>query len=240
MTTIAIMQPTYLPWIGYFALMERVDTFVFLDSVQFDRRSWQQRNRIKAAEGVLTLTIPVINKGLREQLIKDVKIDPSSNFVRKHIGTISRSYSKAQFYSEFRDCIFGVMESNFESLSDLNIALILKIKEILGIECNILKSSEMNVGGAKADLLAGISKKLSADKYISPLGSMEYLEESTAFKDRNIDVGYNHFEHPTYKQLNGEFVSHLSVIDLIFNEGPQSLQLIRDGIVKGGAFEARP
>ncbi len=224
------MQPTYLPWIGYFALMDRADVFVFLDSVQFERRSWQQRNRIKSSGGSLMLTVPVINKGLRDQRIADVKINLSSNFVRKHVSAINLAYSKAPFYQQYAPEIFSVLEQNSGQLCDLTVPLILKIKDMLGINCEYIKSSSMDVTGKRADLLADICEKLSANTYISPPGASGYIDKSNAFEEKNIRVLYNMYEHPEYRQPHGEFRSHLSIIDLLFNEGPDSLAIIRKGI----------
>ena len=102
MTTVAIMQPTYLPWLGYFALMDRVDTFVYLDSVQFARRSWQQRNRIRSADGEVMLTIPVAKKGLRDQKIAEVEILYSSEFPRRHVDILSANYRRADILRYIR------------------------------------------------------------------------------------------------------------------------------------------
>jgi len=231
MKTIAIMQPTYIPWLGYFALMDQVDIFVFLDSVQFDKRSWQQRNRIKTPNGIQLLTIPVISKGLMEQAIEKVQIDQTSNFATKHTRSISMSYSKTPYFKEYKDKFFSILQNNDKYLSDLTINLILFIKELIGIECQVKKSSSMDIKGTKASLLANICKYLSADTYISPLGSKCYLDKSTAFSEKNIKIKYNNYTHPVYNQLYGDFISHLSIIDLLFNEGHNSLSIIQKGLL---------
>ena len=228
--TVSIMQPTYIPWLGYFALMIRSDVFVLFDDVQFARRSWQQRNRIKTADGIQILTIPVQKKGMVNQNIIDVKTDRSSNYIKKHIGTLERSYSKASYYKVYKDEIFSIIENNYEYLSELTINLILKLKEILCIETKIIRSSELKVGGKSAEYLANICKLLNADIYISPDGSKGYLDKSSDFINHNILVKYNEYKHPEYKQLYGDFIPFLSVVDLIFNEGPRSLEIIRKGI----------
>ncbi len=227
---IAIMQPTYFPWLGYFALMDRVDEFVFLDSVQFERRSWQQRNRIKTANGVQLLTVPVMKKGLRQQKINEVEIQQDVNYIAKHIGSISAAYSKAPFYDRYREDLFSVLAENYTKLSDLTIGLTVKLKNMLGIECCLCKSSDMDVSGTKADLLANICEQLSATQYISPVGSRGYLEASTAFQEKNIAVEYNEYIHPEYPQLFGTFEPFMSIIDLLFNTGPDSLAIIRSGV----------
>ena len=231
MKKIAIMQPTYLPWIGYFSLMEQVDTFVFLDSVQFARRSWQQRNRIKTAHGLQMLTVPVVKKDRYEQKIKDAEIESTANFSKDHIRAIQTSYAKSHFYKEYSPRIFLILEKSPVKLSALTRGLILTLKDILGIKCPCVCSSDLEITGAKDELLANICARLSADVYLSPVGSKVYLDDSLALPKKNIKLLYNNFNHPTYKQLSGDFVPFLSVIDLIFNEGPRSLDIIRAGIL---------
>ena len=225
------MQPSYLPWVGYFALMDQVDIFVFLDSVQFDRRSWQQRNRIKILSGMQMLTVPVFKKGFRDQCIADVRIDRTTDFAKKHIRTISMAYTKAPFFKQYEEDIFNVISERFEKLADLTTSLILKIQDILGIECRCVNSKDLNEKGSKAELLANICERLDGKTYISPVGSKVYLEQSDSFKRGGIEVKYNNFKNPVYNQLGGEFIPYMSVIDLIFNEGPKSIEIIRKGIV---------
>jgi len=225
------MQPTYLPWLGYFALMDRVDTFVFLDSVQFAKRSWQQRNRIKTANGEVMLTIPVQNEGIRNCIIKEVRINKEENFIAKHVETIRRAYIKAPFYSLYANELFLCLDKENDSLCSLTTSLILKIKEFLGVKSEIIFSSDMDISGKKDELLADICVKLSAKRYISPVGSKVYLDRSESFAKRNIDILYNEYTHPIYTQLYGEFVPYMAIIDLLFNEGPDSLRIIKQGCI---------
>ncbi len=229
MKSIGIMQPTYLPWLGYFAMMAEVDTFVFLDSVQFERRSWQQRNRIKGPAGAQTLTIPVRSKGLREQLIQEVKIEETADFRRKHVKAIQCAYSKARYYHQYKDAIFHSIETCGDSLCELNIQLIMHLKELLGIHVPCFRSSETPAIGTKADLLVSICEHFGAKRYLSPVGSKVYIDQTTVFEDHHIRVEYNDFQHPVYEQLYGEFLPFLSIVDLLFNEGPASLQIIQKG-----------
>jgi hypothetical protein len=229
MTTAAIMQPTYLPWAGYFGLMDKVDTFVFLDNVQFDRRSWQQRNRIKTANGEQWLTVPVISKGRRDQLIRDVEIDTEQKFAPSHIRSIEQNYAKAPYFNEFSRSILGVLEQEHSRLRDLTLTLIGAIADLLGIGTRCVTASDLEATGAKDELLANICEEIGADHYISPPGSKAYLEADTTFQDRGIGLSYFEFEHPVYRQMYDGFVPYMAVIDLMFNKGPSSLTLIRQG-----------
>ena len=223
----AIMQPTYLPWSGYFGLMQSVDVFVLLDSVQFARRSWQQRNQIKTANGAQWLSVPVQSKGKRDQLICEVELDKSSGFAATHRRSIEMSYAKTPHFKQFADTLLPLLDNSSPLLADLTIGLILQLKARLGITTRVLRSSELDVSGAKADLLASLCKQLDATTYVSPPGSKEYLDESDAFAKIGISLQYFEFKHPEYLQPFGDFLPNMSIIDMLFNCGEQSSVLIQ-------------
>ncbi|MDY7003475.1 MAG: WbqC family protein [Cyanobacteriota bacterium] len=227
--TIAIMQPTYLPWIGYFDLIDYVDCFVFLDSVQFNKRSWQQRNRLKGAKGVTWLTVPVISKGRREQKIFEVEIDLSRQFQAKHLKTIANCYSKAPFFSQYIDELSTIFHNTHYCLAELNIELIQWFCKQLGISTQTLRSSDLNIEGKKTELLVNICEVLDANCYLSAEGSRVYIEENNLFETKNIRLAYHNYKHPIYDQLYGEFIPYLSILDLLFNKGELSLFLIQKG-----------
>jgi hypothetical protein len=229
MTRVAIMQPTYLPWIGYFGLMNSVELFIFLDSVQFTKRSWQQRNQIKNANGSQWLSVPVITKGRRDQKIHEVMIDPTANFGADHRKAIEYNYRKSPYFDVIAPELFSILDKPHQSLSNLNIELTLMLKQLLGIETPTLRSSEMNGEGYKADLLLSLCQEVNAEEYISPPGSQGYLDESDAFIEANIPIKYFDFHHPEYSQLFGEFLPYMSVIDLLFNEGNNASTIIIEG-----------
>ena len=215
MTTVAIMQPTYLPWLGYFALMDRVDTFVYLDSVQFARRSWQQRNRIKSATGEMMLTIPVAKKGLRDQKIADVEILYGPEFPRRHIDILAANYRRAEFFDTYAPPLYGLLETAHRKLADLTIAICEWLAEVFGITARRIRSVTMDNAGAKADLLVHLCRQLDATRYISPVGSHDYLAEFDAFAKAGIELYYHGYEHPTYPQLYGPFLPFMGAIDLL-------------------------
>lgn len=227
--TVAIMQPTFLPWIGYFALMDRVDEFVFLDSVQFAHRSWQQRNRIKTAQGAQWLTVPVMNRGKRSQVISEVLISGPAEFGRAAMASIRSGYARAPHFGTTQG-VLTTLEHTPDHLCDLTIPLILAIKDQLGIGTPCVRSSTMVVAGSRQDLLVSICRARGAERYVSPPGSHVYLDGSTAFEDAGIELAYYHYRHPEYPQLWGAFEPYLSVVDLLFNVGPASLAVIRSGV----------
>ena len=219
---IAIMQPTFLPWIGYFSMMNFVDTFVLLDDVQFDKRSWQQRNRILSSTGPLWITIPIITKNLSKQKINEARILYEKDFVKSMIKTIESNYVKARYFEDYSDEIFKIFKTRPQKLSTLTINLILLIKDFLDIKTNIILSSEIKAEGKKDKLLANISEQLQAKVYVSPPSSSRYLDESDEFKKKKIKVEYFQFQHPVYSQMYEKFEPHMSVIDLLFNCGLKS------------------
>ena len=221
------MQPTYLPWIGYFSLMDQVDTFVFLDSVQFDKRSWQQRNRIKTSQGELFLTVPVVTKGRQSQKIFEVEIDTTQRFSDKHLKTIKNNYAKTLFFSEYWEEISELFHRDCHFLADLNIALIEWFRTKLDIEVEFVKSSSLKIEGKKVELLIAICQEVGAESYLSPLGSKDYIKENNLFRDSGITHLYQNYSHPHYQQLYGNFIPYMSILDLLFNEGDSSLKLIR-------------
>ena len=227
----AISQPTYLPWVGYFDLIDQVDAFVFLDSVQFEKRSWQQRNRIKTSSGLQWLTVPIAVRGKQEQRIDEAEIQ-GPTVLENHLRTIELHYRKAQhfetYYPGLADVFHGSQASSL--LVDLNLRLIRWITQALGLQTTLYRSSEMLVSGKRTELLASIAHSIGATEYISALGSADYLlNELNVMTDRGIGVKFQHYEHPEYTQLFPPFLPYATVLDLLFNEGPHSLEVLRSG-----------
>ncbi|MFA5173405.1 MAG: WbqC family protein [Candidatus Paceibacterota bacterium] len=224
-----IMQPNYLPWMGYFDLMDQCDAFVFLDHVQHIKRDWEQRNRIKSPSGELWLSIPVLSKGKYHQKINEVVLDNSQQWKEKHLQSIKINYAKAPFFEKYFNELGHLYSQEITKLIDISIPLTLWIKKIIGLNCQVFYSSNLNPQGKKSELLCDICRKIGADEYLSPVGAKDYIDADNHFIKNNIKLEYQNFEHPVYDQLWGDFISHLSVIDLIFNEGPNSLNVIRSG-----------
>jgi len=227
---IAIAQPTYLPWLGYFDLLDQSDQFVYLDSVQFEKRSWQQRNRIKTPAGLQWLTVPVISRGKREQRIVDAEI--GVEFWRDHLRTIEMNYRRAPFFDRYYDALSDLMRSAASSsnLATLTISLLRWFAEVMDIRTPTLRSSELPAQGKRTDLLAEICQSLGATAYLSPLGSAEYLlNELSIMTERGIEVAFQHYEHPVYGQLFPPFQPYACALDLLFNEGENARAVIRSG-----------
>mgnify|MGYP006118087633 CR=1 FL=1 len=220
------MQPIFLPWIGYFSMISKVDKFVLLDNVQFNKRSWQQRNKIKAKNDFILLTVPVVTKGLITQNILDVRINNSEKYIEKHIASIIHLYSKTKYFNDYAERIFEIYHQKFTLLSEMNIAFIKLFCDILNIKKDIPKASSINISGKREYLLLNICKYYDAKIYLSAPGSSNYLTETNLFETNNIKIEYFKYEHPVYHQVNGKFMPYLSIIDLIFNEGKNGIQYI--------------
>ena len=229
MTKLAIMQPTFLPWLGYFAMIDDVDIFVFLDDVQFSKQSWQNRSRMKSAQGTLTLTVPCKRK---RAPICSVQID-NPNVYRKLMRSIELSYSKAPF----RMGIVAVLEKIFAqkhiNLGSLNRALISEISKFLGIETYCISSSKLGVqASSKSMRLLQICDTIGADTYLSAPGSFDYLRQENPFESSQINLRFFSFMHPVYPQLHGTFEPYLSIIDAIANIGTvETLRLMRSSVM---------
>lgn len=225
----AIMQPTYLPWVGYFDLMDQSDVFVYLDCVQFEKRSWQQRNRIKTPQGELYLTVPVLSKNRFFQRIDEVEIDAQSSFIRDHLRAVESNYGRAPYFKKYFGEFSGLLGRRHAKLVDLNCDLLEWFKNVLNIKTKTIRSSALNVSGQKTALLVDICKTLHCDQYLSAAGSKVYIDQNNLFLAHNIALEYHRYEPVLYPQLFGGFIPYLSMIDLLFYAGDESLAVIRSG-----------
>ena len=233
--TIAIMQPTFNPWLGFFDMIDQSDAFVLYDDVQLARRSWQVRNRIKTNNGELFLTIPVKKTKHRDDLlIMDAQINEEEKWRKKHLGSLSNTYRKAPFFNEVYPFLEEYYGLNIQTLGYFNGRLIKAISERIGITTDFLFSSEMDgLIGQKDIRLLSICKQLGASTYLSAQGSAIYIESERQGGElgaAGIEVIYHFYDHPEYPQLHGDFISHLGIFDLLFNIGfDEALDVIRKG-----------
>jgi len=227
---IAIAQPTYLPWLGFFDLIDQVDAFVILDSVQFEKQSWQQRNRIKTPAGLQWLTVPVVFRGRFGQSIQDVEIR-DCEFWRKHLRAIELSYRRAPFFEDhFHHLSARLNCSQGTRLLTLNVRLIEWFMSLLVIRTPLFFSSALGLPGKRTELLANICATLGATAYISPIGSAAYLlQEIDLLESRSVRVLFHNYQHPSYAQMFPPFVPYASILDLIFNEGQRASEVVRCG-----------
>ena len=227
-----ILQPTYLPWMGYFELIDSSDIYVVFDHVQFERKSWQQKNKIKAPNGIVYLHVPVEKMPLKIPIC-DIKVSyKQGNFLEKHWKSIEMAYKRAPYFEKYKPLFEKIYSKKYVLLRDLNMEIIKLICSILGIKTKIVFSSELNLedeGMGKTEKIVNLCRKLGIAEFYEPGGGKE-LFDGFLFQKEGISVEFQDYEHPKYSQLWGEFVPYLSVIDLIFNEGDKSLSIIKNGI----------
>ncbi|MBN1573285.1 MAG: WbqC family protein [Deltaproteobacteria bacterium] len=222
---VAIHQPQYLPWLGYFDKIDRADAFVFLDTVQFKKNEFQNRNRIKGTGGAQWLTVPVFQR--HGQRISEVAINNTDKWQKKHVMAVLSCYGKAPFFGEYFGAFEELLSRPWEGLSSLNMETVRLIASILKIETEFYTASELGDFPEERDgRLVQIVKELGADTYLAGAGGREYMD-TDIYADSGIEVVFQDFKHPAYPQLFGEFVPYLSVVDLIFNAGKSSLDYIR-------------
>ncbi|MBN2600717.1 MAG: WbqC family protein [Candidatus Marinimicrobia bacterium] len=228
----AIHQPQTFPWLGYIAKIIQSDIFVILENVQFKKNEWQNRNRIKTVAGTQWLTVPVIHKF--GQYINEVQINSSSNWQHKHIQALKTNYGKAKYYSNLMPEIEQLYSQDWLNLAEFNLAGIRWILEKLTICTPVIVASEIgelknNPDISPDDRLILITKLMQADTYLSGAGGHDYLK-TDLFPKNNLQLKFQIFEHPEYQQLHGDFISHLSALDLLFNEGSNARSIIEGGI----------
>ncbi|MGF9976252.1 WbqC family protein [Viridibacillus arvi] len=216
----AIMQPTYLPWAGYFNLMKNVDCFILLDDVQFNKRSWQQRNRILVHGKEKMLTIPVHTKGKRNQKINDVVLDDEQKWLDSHLAILKSAYSKHPFGKEIIEIYSDAVKPEFTLLKEVNMAFIEVVKSYLNISTELIFSSDLPVEGKKSEYLINICDYLGVKNYLSPLGSYDYIQEEGLFNKTLINVEYQNYNPQEYSQKYSKiFTPSLSIIDVLANIG---------------------
>ncbi|MFM9843257.1 MAG: WbqC family protein [Dongiaceae bacterium] len=224
---VAIVQSNYIPWKGYFDLIAAVDEFILLDDVQYTKRDWRNRNLIKTAQGVQWLTIPVANKGRQTQLIDETEI--SEPWAEQHWARIRHSYGKAPFFDIYESPLAGLYEAaaGLARLSDINRLLLEGLCKQLDIATPLVRSRDYASTGSKTEKLLTLCQSAKAASYLSGPSARDYLNEA-AFTDAGIAVAWMDYSgYPAYPQLYGEFDHYVSVIDLLFNTGPEARRLMK-------------
>lgn len=221
---VAIHQPQYLPWLQYFAKAAACDILVHLDNVQFQRRGFQNRNMVKTPHGARWLTVPV--NADRDTRIADVGI-ADQQWVDKHVTTLAHAYGKAPHFGWLRDELVPLLKTGFTKLVDLNIATTAWTAQRLGLTCRHVRASELEVSGAKDDLIISVCQAVGAAVYFSGTGAQAY-QDPQKFADAGIELRYQTFEHPEYSQVHAEqgFIKNLAAIDLLANMGPASKDIL--------------
>ncbi|HTA62679.1 MAG TPA: WbqC family protein [Bacteroidia bacterium] len=217
---IAILQSNYIPWKGYFDLIAKSDVFVIYDEVQYTKNDWRNRNLISTQNGLQWLTIPVRQENLSQKIFES-KISVN-NWQKKHISSLQGSYSRAKYFDEFKERVFSLYENQSNFISEINISFIKAICEMLEIKTQIIDSRELNLEGDRNMKLVNACKKLNADIYISGPAAKNYLQ-TDLFNKESIDVEWMDYSgYLEYEQLHKPFQHGVTILDLIFNVGPEA------------------
>jgi hypothetical protein len=219
--TVVVLQPGYLPWLGFFDQMRRADVFVYYDDVQYDTHGWRNRNRIKTQHGPLWLTVPVRHSGLSKPCILEVAIDARTNWAKKQVASIRQAYAPAPFAKAYIPALEDVLMQPWERLVDLDLAVARLMADWLGVQPRVERASALGIEGGQTDRLVNICRHFGATKYVSGSAARDYLDVAL-FENHGIAVEWQDFAHPVYPQLHGAFVPYMSAIDLILNCGAES------------------
>jgi hypothetical protein len=225
MMRVTIHQPQYLPWLGYLDKIDQADVFVILDSVQFKKNEWQNRNRIRTAQGWQWLTVPVRHRF--GQKIQDVVIEESSGWRARHLRALEIHYSRAAFRDEGLGSLQQVYQQQTELLADLNVATVRWFLQSFDIQTPMILASEIETREEPTDRLIDICRAVGATHYLAGPGAGAYMNVSK-FKDSGVNLEIQEFQHPQYNQCYKPFLSGLSALDLLFNHGSQGLKYLRE------------
>ncbi len=228
---LAAHQLHYLPWLRYFHKMASCDIFVVLDNIQFNKNGWQNRNKIKTPQGASLLTVPVLHQ--QAQSLSEVQIDNKQPWWRKHWGSLVQYYGKAPYFKEHEAFFEEIYRREWSRLNDLNYEILFYLVKALGLKTKMIRSSELSLRGEATERLVGISKDLGARAYLTGAYAVEVYLDKALFEREGVELVYQEFECPSYAQLYPEagFIPDLSLVDLLFNCGPRSLEILQGTVI---------
>jgi len=225
---LAAHQPLYLPALSFFYKAALADVFVLGDDVQYSTHSVINRTRIKTAVGPRWLTVPVLTKGRGLQKINEVRIDPTQDWARRHWKTLEVNYKRSPYFDDLADSLAEIYHHAWERLVEVNIAFMEWCFHRLEIHPKVLRSSELGIEETGHWRLIRLLEKSGCDVYLSGEEAKSWLDEKL-FQERGLEVRFANFRHPTYHQLSDDFIPEMSVLDLLFNEGERSREILRGG-----------
>lgn len=224
-----LLQPGYLPWLGFFEQMLRDEIFILYDDVQYTKKDWRNRNRIKTPQGPLWLTVPVITSGRRFQPIYEVAIDTSVDWQKRHLGALEVNYRRAPYFEWCFEPIAAALRERYEFLTDLDEALIRVLCGLLGFERELRRATEFELQDTDQNgRVIECMKKVGKTVLYNGAASRTIIDLARFHAERR-DVVFQNYRHPSYPQLWGDFIPYLSVVDLLMNCGPESLPIVASG-----------
>lgn len=225
MKRVAILQSDYIPWKGYFDIINSVDEFILYDDMQYTRRDWRNRNQIKTANGMLWLTIPVDSKGKYFQKINETKVC-GNRWAQEHLRAITLAYAHAPYFKEYEPFITDLYKvaGGLDYLSDINRLFLEALCKELGIHTTITSSSDYTLVDGKTERLAELVKSAGGDYYLSGPAAKDYIVDEV-FENAGIKLEYMSYDrYPEYPQLHGNFTHNVSILDLLFMTGAAAPQ----------------
>ena len=218
-------QPVYLPWLGLFHKIALADLFCYFDIVQYQRKDYNNRNKIKTSNGELWLSVPVESKNHLNKNVSKILI-VQGNWVKKHLKSIELNYKKTPFFKDYFPELQSILiNESKNSLGHLNLKLLEYFMECLSIDTQIVKASDYSFDGTGSDLVLDMCVRLGADSYIFGEQGKNYADVK-AFKEAEIVVEFQNYIHPVYRQMGRDFLPYMSIIDLLFNEGDKSFDML--------------
>lgn len=228
---VAIHQPHFLPWLGYLHRMARADVFVLLDHVQFERRNYQNRAMIRMEGEARWFTVPVVQRSQKERIVEkqvDNRMEGARRWGPGHLRTLKHAYREAPFLGHYGPQLARLFETEWERLVDLNQAALEFLREAFDIRTPLLRSSALDVEGARGELILDICRAVGADTLLAGMGGSRGYLDVEAFARAGVRVEFQQFRHPQYRQCGPQpFMPGLSAIDALFNCGPAGRAMLR-------------
>ena len=226
---VAIHQPHFIPWLGYLHRMSQVDLFVILDHVQFERRNYQNRSQIRLDGEARWLTVPVEQRSQKERIL-DKRVDnrdAERPWGRTHFATLRHAYREAGYFGSYAPTLRRILEGQWERLVDLDAAMLAFLMDAFSIPTKIVRSSALDVAGAKSELILNLCRAVKADALLAGLGGSRGYLDPQEFARHGIEIRQHEFRHPLYRQCGpAPFAAGLASVDLLFNAGPQSRAIL--------------
>lgn len=224
---VCIHQPNYLPYIGFFNKIKNTDVYVLFDVAQYEKNNYHNRNQIRTENGSMYLTIPILSKDCYLKRICDVKLPPDNKWKEKHWKAIEANYARSEYFDNFKHSLKKIYQTNFSKLVDFNEEIIRFLTNEFGLETTLVKSTDLNLEEnlTPTDLLVNILTELNATSYLSGPSGKKYLFETT-FEKKGIKLEYQNFIHPVYRQRFNGFLGNMAAIDLLFNIGEKSKEIL--------------
>ncbi|OGF24605.1 hypothetical protein A3H09_00785 [Candidatus Falkowbacteria bacterium RIFCSPLOWO2_12_FULL_45_13] len=223
-------QPVYLPWLGLFHKIAISDAFCYSNDVQYQVKDWNNRNKIKTAGGGVWLTVPALTKGYRDKKIREIEINNTLDWRKKHWKSIYLNYKKAPYFDKYANFLEQTYKREWQFLSDLNEYMLKWFLTELGIRVEYFKASELKFTGYKSELVLDMCKKLKADIYVFGALGKDYAQKDK-FDEAGVKIFFQDYKHPEYRQQGKDFLPYMGIIDLLFNQGDKSLEILMSGNV---------